>query len=288
MIPKLAVKIAHKLLPHTRWGDALYHRVRFWHFHRRWPVKKSMLLNDFMFELMCGSDIDLPLRRRVSDKEYAKDYIRERVGDEFNVPTIAVLRSFDEAVDYKYPSRCVIKATHASGRVILRRAGEPINYSVIKKWFSFDYYSGSRERCYLGLRPKVIVEPFVFDCDAPLDYKVFCWRGEPRMIQVILNRFSNKRFLFFDAGWNEQPFSFNFPRHIGSCPRPKTLPLMMALARALSIDFSFVRIDFYTDGSKVAVGELTSVPAGGLYRFIPTEAEVAASRLLFGGDFTSQ
>ena len=280
-------KLSRLILPYNRLGDTLHHHIRFRRIHRRRPSKKSMLFNDVLLYLQCSSEIDAPLRRRISDKEFVKEYICKKVGDEFNIPTIAVLRSYADAANFAYPHRCVIKPTHASGRVILRRNGEPIDLQVIKDWFSTNYYFISRERCYRGLQPKLIVEPFVFDCDDPLDFKVFCWRGEPRMIQVILNRFSDKRYLFFDAEWNEQPFSFNFPRYDGSFPRPDTLPLMLELARELSAEFSFLRVDLYTNGSKVAVGELTSVPAGGKCHFIPPEAESSASRLIFGEDFAS-
>ena len=54
------------------------------------------------------------------------------------------------------------------------------------------------------------------------------------------------------------------------------------MARALSAPFSFVRIDLYTDGQRVLVGEITNCSANAGAPFLPRTAEQQASKLMFG------
>src|SRR5690606_15249149 len=87
-------------LPLTVAGDRLYHWLRFINVHKRLPLGRKMLLNDVLYRLMTGPEIDKDLRRYVTDKEFVKSYIREKIGDQFNVPTLAVLRTVEEALRF--------------------------------------------------------------------------------------------------------------------------------------------------------------------------------------------
>jgi len=107
-----------------------------------------------------------------------------------------------------------------------------------------------RERNYLLLEPKVIVEPLIFATTDLEDFKFFCWRGEPRMVRPT--------------------------------PRPETLLEMLAVARALRAPFSLVRVDLYTDNKQVLVGEITNCSANAGEFFLPRSAERKASQLMFG------
>ena len=276
MLPRLK----RRVIPHNRFGDNLYHRLLFLSKHRRFPGKE-MLWNDVLYRLKTTDEILDPLRVFVSDKELVKIYIRATIGDEYNVPTFAVLRSAGEVDGFAFPDRCIIKPTHASAQYILRRAGEPIDRERIKAWFRLNYYRAGREVNYKQLLPKVIVEPLVFDNADLSDYRFFCYRGEPRLIQVDMDRHTHHTRKLLDTDWNELDFSILYPRSNKPLPRPDTLPEMLRLARALSAPFSFVRIDLYSDNQRVIAGEITNVSAnaGGIFR--PLSAEKKASAMMF-------
>jgi hypothetical protein len=270
-----------RALPFNPTFDRLFHRLNFYRKHRRMPNGK-MLFNDVLYRLKTSNEILDPLRVFVSDKEHVKQFVRDRIGEEYNVPTIAVLRSTAEVDAFEFPADCCIKPTHASGQVILRVNGSPIDREQIKRWFGIDYYRFGREWNYRGLEPKVIVEPLIFGGTNVEDFKIFCWKGEPRLIQVDIDRYINHTRKFFDVDWNEQDFSIIYPRSTADFPRPASLETMLAVARKLSAPFSLVRIDLYSDGAQVLVGEVTncSENAGGY--FVPRSAEVEASKLMFG------
>lgn len=270
-----------RALPFNPTFDRLFHRLNFYRKHRRMPNGK-MLFNDVLYRLKTSNEILDPLRVFVSDKEHVKHFVKEKIGDEYNVPTIAVLRSTAEVDAYDFPEDCCIKPTHASGQVILRKGGSPVDRERIKRWFGIDYYRFGREWNYRGLEPKVIVEPLIFGGTNVEDFKIFCWRGEPRLIQVDIDRYINHTRKFFDVNWNEQDYSIIYPRSTADFPRPASLEKMLDVARKLSAPFSMVRIDLYSDGEQVLVGEVTncSENAGGY--FVPRSAEVQASKLMFG------
>jgi hypothetical protein len=272
----------NQALPSTRWADRLMSLIWFVRAQRRLPRRDAALFNDMLYRIKTGDDILNPLRTFTSDKELVKLFVAATVGDRHNVPTIAVLKSMDEVRNYAFPPRCVIKPTHLSGRVILRRDGEPIDLSVIDDWFARNYYRTSREANYRYLVPKVIVEPFVFGDDNPNDYKFFCFGGRARLIQVDADRKTRHTRCFFDADWNKLPFSMTYPMLEGDVPRPGSLELMLRLAGALSADIGFVRVDFYATEHEAVVGEITHVHGSAREWFVPRESEVPVSRMLFG------
>lgn len=268
-------------LPRNRLGDRIYHRLLFLRKHQRWPGNE-MLWNDVWYRLKTSDEILEPLRVFVSDKEHVKDYVRAVLGEQHNVPTLAVLRSPAEVDTFDFPADCCIKPTHASAQVIFRRNGEPVDRERIKRWFRINYYLQGREINYRSLRPKVIVEPLIFGSANVDDYKVFCFNGVPKYVQVDFDRHTNHTRKIFDTAWNEQDFSIIYPRNTGPCKRPETLDEMLRVARVLSANFSFVRIDLYSDGQQVLVGEITNCSANAGGFFLPRSAERAASAHMFG------
>jgi hypothetical protein len=239
--------------------------------------------NDVWYQVKTSGEILDPLRVFVTDKEFVKSYVRQKAGDRYVVPTLALLRTADEVDEFPFPRDCCIKPTHASGELVLRKDGEPMDLERIRGWFSLNYYLKSREPHYLRLTPKVIVEPLIFGPDAIDDYKIFCFEGCPRIIQVDVDRFTDHKRKFFDTSWNELDFSIIYPRASREIRRPDNLDEMLAVARVLSQEFPLVRIDQYTNNQRVLVGEITHCPdnAGGI--FSPRCAEKPASELMFTG-----
>jgi len=267
-------------LPYNRFGDNLYHRLLFLKKHGRLPSRK-LLWNDVWYRVKTSDEIREPLRVMVSDKELVKEYVRKTVGDSYNVPTLAVLRSPTEVDAFEFPANCCIKPTHASAEVILRTDDAPLDRERIERWFEINYYRHGRESNYRTLAPKVIVEPLIFGSTNVDDFKIFCWRGVPRFVQQDFDRHTNHTRKIFDTQWNEQDFSIIYPRSKVAAPKPGTLDEMLAVARALSAPFSFIRIDLYSDNQQVLVGEITNCSANAGGFFLPRAAEFKASELMF-------
>lgn len=272
-----------KSLPENRFGDKLFSLIRFIDSHKRLPAR-TKTFNDVLYRAKTSEEMLDPLRVFVSDKEFVKLYVKAVVGDQYNVPTIDVLRSVEAVDSYDFPAACCIKATHASGRLILRTHGEPVDKDRIRSWFDLNYYRVRREPNYKNLKPKVIVEPLIFDSDNVSDYRVFCYDGKVKMIMIdmdIRNKPERRR-LLFDANWNVLPCSLGYPKSEKSLPRPANFEEMVYVAERLSERFEgVIRVDLYTDGEKVLVGEVTNTHADASQSFIPRSGESLVSELIF-------
>ena len=272
---------AIRAFPKKRNGDYIFSLAEFLRVHRRFPSNENRL-SDYLFRLKTGDTAYNPLRAYISDKEFVNDYVRSKVGDKFNVPTIAVLHNFEEARSFAYPKRCCIKPTHLSGIVILRENGEDIDLNRIKYWFDRNHYNIGREKNYRFLNPKIIVEPLIFDSTQNEDLKFFCYRGKVKLIQVDVDRQNFHRRIYFDRNWNRQDFSILKPLYEGTYQKPRSLDKMIGLADKLSEAFEFIRVDLYAKADEIFVGELTNWPENGNTVFSPRQAEEMASDILFG------
>ena len=104
------------------------------------------------------------------------------------------------------------------------------------------------------------------------NYKFHCFNGEPRLILVCTDRFANTGLQesFFDLEWNL--IDVKRPGHSQCTPppkKPKKLEEMLNIARNLSTEFPFVRIDLYETETQVFFGEMTFYPASGFVGFEP-------------------
>lgn len=276
----LARRLALRLFPRTRSGDRAYAWLAFVAIHRRLPSARQWF-NDYAHRVRTSDRMYEELCRNTSDKELVKQFVRETIGDQHNVPTIRVLRSVAEVTEFSFPDSCCVKPTHASGSVLFRRNGSDLDLDTIRSWFSLDYYANTREPNYRGLVPKVIVEPLVFGDENVQDFKIFCHRGTPTVVQVDSDRRGNHRRSLFLPSWEPLPFSIKYPLGSRSIPRPSNLEAMLRAAGQLAKPFEFVRVDFYTNGEQFYVGELTHLHGGGHESFVPRSAERKFSHLFF-------
>ena len=279
--------LLHHILPKSRMGDKVYSLLSFFWNHRRLP-KNKMMFNDYLYKLKTSDELSNPLRVFLTDKEFVKIYIKSFIGDEFNVPTLKILRTYQEVLNYKFPSECVIKPTHMSGHIIIKKNSGQIDLKKIQKWFSMNYYNRAREINYKTLKPKVIVEPIVFNNINIKDYKFFCYKGVPKLISVDFDRYVNEgknhRRKYLNTNWEDQNFSILYPRYEGNIDKPLNLDTMLSVITKLgaSANLSFIRIDIYTDNQKIFIGELTNLPDNASGHFYPASGEKLGSKIIFG------
>ena len=276
-IRKAIVK-AIRAVPATSWTDPIVAYMTYVVKHGRTPdMRRPTLFNERLLKIKIDGTLREPLRRLLTDKEYVKTYVSEVVGNEYNLETYEILRSEAEVERSTFSSiPCIIKPTHMSGRVMFRLDRETtVDRRRLKRWLRSDYYRISHEINYKFLERKIIVEEF-FSEDGrtlPHDFKVFCFFGRPRIIQVDRDRFNNHTRNYYDTAWNRLAITVTHPAGRDADQRPCILDRMMDLASALSAPFSFVRVDMYVIDNQIRVGELTHCHenAGGHVR--PAQAE---------------
>lgn len=267
-------------LPEHPLADAV---VAAWSYRERrgaWPnLVRPRRFNERLLRMMVTAEGRSSLRARISDKEWVKDFIRERVGDRYNIRTYAVLRNDDDIRRYAFPDDCAIKATHASGLVRLRRNAQPdVDRDELLRWLRVNYYREYREPNYRLLQPKVIVEELLHENGQPIprDYKVFCFRGVPGFVMVNEGRFSVLHKTLYSPNWELLPFRLDCPQH--DVARPHNLDEMLDVARRLSRGLSFLRVDLFSPDGRLRVGELTNFPDACGVPFDTPDTDIAAGR----------
>lgn len=268
-------------MPQNRLGDRIVSYINFLMNNNRVP-RNQFSLNDVLYSIKTTDEIVDPLRIFVSDKEFLKLFVRATLGDQYNVPTLGLIRDRKLLDTYTFPPNCCIKPTHASGEVIIRKNNEALDLERIKNWFTLNYYLKTREANYKPLKPKIIVEPLVFNGACIEDYKFLCYQGKPKLVWVDIDRYTHHTRKVFDTAGNELSFSITKPRSEASFKKPDNFSEMLEVASKLAAQFSFVRIDLYSDGKRILVGEITNCSGNAGERFLPPESEFEASRILFG------
>ena len=284
LIRRACNRMLRIILPCNAWGDFVVawvsYILRLGRFPQRCDPKR---MNDHLFRMKVDGSLLDPLRQFVTDKEYVKHYIAAIVGRQHVLETFEVLRSAAEVDQFlldRFP--CVVKPTHLSGPILFcPDSHKPLDRGLLKGWLKLNRYKMVREANYQYLEPKIIIEEF-FSEDGqtpPEDYKVFCFNGVPKLIQVDAGRFVQHTRNLYDTSWNRLPVSLLYPLRVEDDPKPTQLNLMLDIAARLSEPFSFIRVDMYTNGTEVRVGELTNCPGGAHDRVQPAAAEFVLGRL---------
>jgi hypothetical protein len=270
----------HHLFPHNRWGDAWHARLHCLRYNGHWPRAVGGGINDFLAFLKGSPEIDHPFRRLSSDKYLLKQWLDEYLGPGWSVPTWGYLTSDREIEGFEFQSRCVIKPTHLSGEIIFRSNGEAINLDLIKAWLRQNHYRKTRERNYRGVRPGVLVEPWL-KLDQGGEPKVYALRGEPKVLVLhpqghrLCVDIRGQSMGFGMAGWG---------RKMGLA-QPEELPRLQQIleaTRRISAELLFCRVDFLDTPAGLMVGEVTHLPMNGLAIFFPEEGEEKFARHFFG------
>lgn len=223
-----------------------------------------------------------PRYSQLVDKVLVKDYVSSLIGKEYVVPLLGVWDN-PEDIDWdSLPNQFVLKTNHSGGNtgVVICRDKESFDrqkaVSRLKTSLKSDVYRDLREWPYKGLIKKVFAEEYLESPeqeDLP-DYKWYCFNGVPIFCQLIQNRTTNETIDFYDTEWNHQEFiglnpSASFATF--SAEKPDNLEIQIKIARALSKDIPFVRIDLYSIGTRVYFGEFTFYPFSGMGQFAPIQ-----------------
>ncbi|MDT8437364.1 MAG: ATP-grasp fold amidoligase family protein [Gemmatimonadota bacterium] len=215
-----------------------------------------------------------PVFTELADKVRVRRYVAERLGDGvltrmlWNGPDPRAI-PFDEL-----PTRYVLKTNNGSRRVI-RVSGEVDREAVIaqlQRWIRSNYYWQDREPQYLRIPPLALVEEWLDDGmpAGPLDYRFWCFHGEPAVIQVADHVHSINP--YYDPSWRRLDLVTYAPiRPDADVPRPRFLSDMLRAAGTLSRGFGFVRVDLHCLPDRFVFGEMTFTPAAGTLRFHPDE-----------------
>lgn len=243
--------------------DKIYLELLFYHiFWYKLNLKSPKTFNEKLQRLKLYNRN--PDYTKMVDKFEAKKYVAGIIWEEYIIPTLWVYNTFDEIDIDKLPNQFVLKCTHDSWWVVICKDKKEFNIEATKlkinKSLSNNYYYQSRERVYKNIKPRIIAEKYMVDESGMelKDYKVFCFNGEPKIIQVDFDRFKGHKRNIYNLNWEILPFEILYPSDKShKINKPKCLEEMIYLAKKLSKNIPHVRIDFYIIKDQIYFWEMT-------------------------------
>lgn len=222
-----------------------------------------------------------PLMPKCVDKYTVRDYVKS-VGCEEILNDLYWEGFHPEDIPYDtLPNRFVIKVTHGSTfNIIVTDKSKLDKNEVIRKcniWLKEKFLPCYGEWFYGIEKPRIIVEKYLEDQKVKgelLDYKIFCFNGEPKLVDVHCGRFGNHKRNIYDLEWNMLDDVYFKYDHFDGIEKPKELEKALEYARKLSANFNHVRVDFFIVNGKIYFGELTFTNGAGFDKIRPLEFDL--------------
>lgn len=227
------------------------------------------------------------IRAKLVDKLLVKDWVKEKIGEEYVTRLYAVWDSVDDINFDVLPNSFVLKVNNGSGRNIIVKDKQNMDKDLVCKqlgiWLNQNFAYVSLELQYKDVVPKIICEEYLEGVAEEIyDYNIYCFHGEPEYIWCIKGSHRpGCKASFYNKKWEKQPFSYGYPKDEEMAPVPEKLEKMLELSRILCEDFEHVRVDWYNlPNGRVLFGEMTFTTWSGLRRFEPDEYDTVFGNLI--------
>ncbi len=217
------------------------------------------------------------------DKLKVKDYVTQRIGSEYVIPTIKEWNKPEDISIENLPNQFVLKDTCGGNNLGVVICHDKSTFSIneaikkLRKSFDSDMYMSGREWPYKNVGKKIIAENYIEDLETGelRDYKFFCFDGVVKALFIGTERQSKDgvKFDFFDNNFNYLPIINGHPNASTPPQKPKCFYEMKLVAEKLSKGIPQVRVDLYEANGKVYFGEMTMFHHNGTCLMQPIEWE---------------
>lgn len=222
-----------------------------------------------------------PLYTTLVDKYAVKEWVANRIGEQYVIPTFAVYDNAEQIDLSKLPDRFVLKCTHDSGSVVICKDKRTFDFDAAKQILTQglkdDFYKKHREWPYKNVPRRIIAEQYMEDSQTSelRDYKFFCTDGICHALFVATERMKNDEpfFDFYDPDFKHLSIIQGHPNNPCRINKPVSFETMKHLAGVLSQGIPNVRCDFYEVDGKPYFGEMTFYHYSGLVPFNPSEID---------------
>ena len=213
------------------------------------------------------------------DKYAAKQYVADRIGEQYVIPLLGVWERVEDIDFDALPEKFVLKTTHDSGALVICKDKSTLDIDAAKKrlghFLKRKYYDCNREWPYKNVKPRIIAEAYMEDSKYKelRDYKFFTFGGTPKVLYIAQGRGRGEPTVadFFDMDFNHLPFTIDHDTADVPPEKPECFEEMKRLAAVLSEGTPQLRVDFYEVDGRVYFGEMTFFHCSGFDAFHPEE-----------------
>lgn len=256
-------------------GGKFNYKLRYYRQRKRWPNLKhpkdiSEILISSLFSPESAKYADLV------DKVRVRDYIRKKGYQDLLLKHYGVWEK-PEDIDFdSLPEKFILKANNGSGGHVICKDKSMLDKEATIAKLKANLKEGLEEiePHYRFIKPLAFCEELIDTGtdEWPTDYKFTCINGEIVDVFVATERSTSTRYCTLDLNWDYLPYTKKeyMPDH--KPKRPKKLEEMVEIAKALSKDFKFVRVDLYEYNDHVYFSELTFYPWGAIMYSYTDEA----------------
>ena len=251
-----------------------------------------------LYRSLTGRELDLENPRRInekiqwlklydrrpeyvmmSDKYLVREFIGNRIGERYLIPSLGVWDQPEEIDFDSLPDRFVLKCNHNSGKgMCICRDKSRLDWEKtvrdLREGLREDYFRKGREWCYRDIPRKIVGEQLLVngaDPDLP-DYKVICCDGEPKYVEIHRTRFIAHTLDCYDLSGKRMDVSHYYNTSgLELAELPEFWQEMLDLSRVLAEGIPQVRVDWYFADGQLYFGEMTFYLGSGFDEFVPDE-----------------
>lgn len=272
--------LAHKLLG-AKWN----YRLRYFHNRKHFPnLKNPKDMSEILITHLFNPNICVSYAPYV-DKLTVRDYVKWRGLEEILLKHYGVWSRPEDVEFDKLPDKFVLKSNNGCGHHVICRDKSKLNKLEAIATLHKAIMSGVNnvESHYHNITPRVYAEELIDNGNGelPVDYKFTCIGGEVMDVFVATERATSTKYCTMDKNWQPLPYMKKeyLPKQIPE--KPAQLDAMWEVAKQLSRDFGFVRVDLYEYRNQPYISELTFFPWGGfLYGYTDEAIKLYGDRWL--------
>lgn len=210
-----------------------------------------------------------PLYAICADKYRVREYVKKKIGEEYLIPLYLVTDKLTMEQWEELPESFVAKANHNSGPVQIVKDKSKVDAKKIIKELNnqlkIDYGVLSMEKYYSDIPRKIIVEKYLKD-DIE-DYKFNCFNNGTKIILERVTKASELSNMYDPIPWDKLDFTTGNVIDPNKYEKPQNFGKMLEIAKCISVEFDYIRVDLYNVDGAIYVGELTFCESGGFGKF---------------------
>ena len=213
------------------------------------------------------------------DKYAVREYIK-KMGCQDLLNTLYWHGTNPDEIPYDtLPDKFVIKVTHGSTFNIIvtdkNKLDKEETKRKLKRWLKAKFIPCYGEWFYGKVPPQIIIEQYLEDGHGKdlYDYKVFCFNGRAKLVDVHCGRFGTHKRNIYDLDWNLLKVKFKYDNFEG-IDKPVVLDELIRRAEILSSTFNHARVDFFVVNNQIYFGEITFTNGAGFDHITPRKYDL--------------